>query len=141
MYLNQSGIVKLAAFNILLKLIIATYGTNKELTTYKRVTKRIDCIFWTKIISKYITESGILSFDTVDPSNHRAIYLNINIIDFLQYKMHLLIPTTRLLSTINPDAIAIYKSYMIQFIQSNDIMKKINKIDNKIQNKSITCEN
>ena len=55
--------------------------------------------------------------------------------------MHLLIPTTRLLSTINPDAIAIYKSYMIQFIQSNDIMKKINKIDNKIQNKSITCEN
>ena len=69
----------------------------------------MDFAFCTKIINQYIIKYGILPFDIVTVSDHIPFYLDINIFDFLNDKVYLPTPTSRLLSSKGPDAVATYK--------------------------------
>ena len=93
------GIAKLTSHPQILDPLISRHDIGLEPFTYKNGSKRINFAFCTQIIDTYITRCRILPFDTISPTPHRGIYLDINILDFLKDKIHL--PTTvfRILST------------------------------------------
>ena len=61
------------------------YNIKYEPYTHKRGSKRIDFVFCTKLINPIHQKCGILPFDTVTVSDHRSIYLDINLFDFLNH--------------------------------------------------------
>ena len=108
--------------------------------TYKNGSKRIDFTFCTQIIDTYITRCGILPFDTISPTPHRGIYLDINILDFLKDKIHLPTPAFRILSTKAPDSVSCYKHNMILCLKEHNILQQITAIDNKIRNNTLVVK-
>ena len=101
---SNRGIAKLTSHQQILDPLISRHGTYFEPFTYKNGSKRIDFAFYTQIIDTYITRCRILPFDTISPTDHREIYLDINILDFLKDKINLLTPAFRILSTKAPDS-------------------------------------
>ena len=94
-------------------------------------------IYHIQITEKYITRCGILPFDTISPTDHRRIYLDVNILNFLKDKVNLPIPTFRILSTKAPDSVSYYKHNMIQCLKQNNVLQQITAIDNKIRNNTL----
>ena len=76
---------------------------------------------------------GMLPFDTVTVSDHRPFYLDINIFDFLNDKVYLPTPTSRLLFSKTPDAVGTYKQNMIIFLTKYHILDMIKDIDDKLK--------
>ena len=96
--------------------LLYRHNIKYEPHTHKRGSFRIDFAVCTKIINKYITKCGILPFDTVTVSDHRPFYLDVNIFAFLNDKVYLPTPKSRLLSSKAPDTVAMYKQNMIKCI-------------------------
>ena len=57
--------------------IFKQYGSKNEPNTHLRGSKRIDYILCTEHISQYISSSGIIPFDFVTTTDHRALFIDI----------------------------------------------------------------
>ena len=97
--------------------------------THKRGSFRIDFVVCTKRINQYITECGILPFDTVSVSDQRPFYLDANIFAFLNDKVNLPTPTSRLLPSKAPDDVDTYKQNMIIYLTKHHNLDRINVIN------------
>ena len=104
---GNNGISKLTSHQSVLGPLLYRNNIKYELHTYKRGSYRIDFVVCTKIFNQYITKCGILLFDTVTVSDHRSFYLDVNIFAFLNDKVYLPTPTSRLLSSKAPYHVAI----------------------------------
>ena len=60
------------------------HGTKDEPNTYARGLDRIDFLFCTSIIHKFITKYGILPFCSIVISDHRRLYLDADIVQYLR---------------------------------------------------------
>ena len=105
---GTGGIAKLTSHPQILDSFISRHDVDLEPCTHDNGSKRIDFAFCTQIIDKYITRYGILPYEIVSPTNHRGMYLDINILDFLKDKVNLL--------TL-PDSVSCYKYNMIQCLK------------------------
>ena len=113
---GNNGISKLTSHPTMLDPLLYRHNIKYEPHTHKRGSFRIDFAVCTKIINKYITKCGILPFDTVTVSDHRPFYLDVNIFAFLNDKVYLPTPKSRLLSSKAPDTVAMYKQNMVKYI-------------------------
>ena len=64
--------------------IFKQHGSNKEPNTHIKGSKRIDYIFCTQPKLKYISSSGILPFDYVTTTDHRALFVDIYLNRYLK---------------------------------------------------------
>jgi hypothetical protein len=76
------------AKNGLYDLLANQHNTDECPNTYIRGTKRIDYIFGTEKVRKHCKSSGILPFCYGYPSDHRAIYVRVDINSILQTEIH-----------------------------------------------------
>ena len=72
---GSSDIAALTSHPQILDLIAARHGVDLEPPRHKRGSKRINFVFCTQLIDQYIQRCEIFPFDTLSPSDHRAIYI------------------------------------------------------------------
>jgi hypothetical protein len=59
------------------------HGTEEEPASYVRGSLRIDYILATKLINNYVTQCGMLPFHELCLSDHRPLYANIDLSNYL----------------------------------------------------------
>ena len=100
-----------------------------EPNMYKRESTRIDSIFWTIGISWFISQSGILPFDYIPPSDHRGLFIDTQLTLYLQDPIYLINDaSSRLLSISNSKGFTVYKKNQRKHILKNNIIKSEYKI-------------
>ena len=134
---GNKGISKLTSHPAMLDPLLYRHNLKYEPHTHKRGSFRIDFVVCTKIINQYITKCGILPFDTVTVSDHRPFYLDVNMFAFLNDKVYLPTPTSRLLSFKAPDVVATYKQNMIIYLTKHNILDRINVINDKLKDNQL----
>lgn len=65
-------------------IISKRHGTKDDPPTHNRGKQRIDYILITPTLSAYVSACGILPFNDICSSDHRAIYADIDIKGYLQ---------------------------------------------------------
>ena len=122
--------------------ISTIHGIKGEPNTYARGSDRIDYFLCTNNIYKFILKCGILPFFSIMISNHRGLYLDVDIIQYLRNPFIDLAQTqNRLLSSTHPKKVSQYKQALIEYISSRNATKKSTEIQNKINNKSLNESN
>ena len=119
--------------------IVNKHRTSDEPNTHKSGSKRIDCIFCTNGLTKFIRLCGILPFDFITPSDHRGLYIDIYLALFLKYPLHQFITNNeRLLRTNNLKCVTKYKTYLMKYMQQHDLFNRGQIIQNKINDHTIS---
>jgi len=108
---------------------MALHDLDTEIPTYNRGTKRIDYIFGTNNIIPYVVKGGILPYHFITHTDHRGLYLDIDIQKFLRGHP----PATgsqqhRALRTSHPRGYRAYSEYMIKWLEDSDIEERLNQL-------------
>jgi hypothetical protein len=85
---KPGGISSAIARNGLYDIIANQHNTKDCPNTYIRGTKRIDYIFGTEKVMKHCQNSGVLPFCYGYPSDHRAIYIRVDMNSILKTEVH-----------------------------------------------------
>ena len=118
--------------------IFNKHDSHLEPKTYKRGSSRIDYAFCIPHIEKFIIRCGITPFDLFTSSDHRGLYLNINIFSYLKGSSTTPpTPESRLLVSTNPKATNQYKKDLMQLFLQHNVLKNITIIQTKIENSSL----
>ena len=89
--------------------------TNNEHNVYNRESQIIDYIFFTSGVTIFIRYCSILSFDMITTSNHRGLFLNIDLVITLKDPLYQHTTTTdRLFKINNPKCVHKYKTYPLK---------------------------
>ena len=133
----KSGTTKSVELTDLVDPMINKDGIEGEPPTHQRGSNRIDFIFCTPSIEKFIISIDILPINEISPSDHRGYILDDNLKEFLKNLDHLPSSNTRLLSTQSPDSTLIYKTNLNKYITKHNIIHSVNNIQYKIDSKTI----
>ena len=80
---NHYDLVKLTQQSNVTKITFNKHDNNLTPNTYKRRSQGIN-FFFTPRIEEYIVRCGVIPFDLFSYSDHRGVYLDINILCFLK---------------------------------------------------------
>ena len=101
------------------------HGTRNEPNTHKSGSKRIYYIFCTNGLTPFIRLCGILPFDFITTSDHRALYIDIDLALFLKDSLHKCIPNNeQLLRTNNPKYVTKYKTHILKHILQHNLFNR-----------------
>ena len=78
------GLAKLTQHTNMTDPIFNRHDNSLEPNTYTRGSQRMDFHFCTPQIEEYIVRCGIIPTDLLTSSDHRSVYLDINILSFLK---------------------------------------------------------
>ena len=115
---GKSGTDRLVELTDLVDPLINKYGIEGEPPTHQRDSHRIDFIFYTPDIERFISNIGILLIHKISPSDYRALFLDFNHTAFLKDLDHIISSNTCLLSTQSPDSTIIYKNNLNKYIKN-----------------------
>ena len=135
---DKSGTAKIVELTDLIDPLINKYGIAGEPPTHQRGSNRIDFIFCTLGIKKFIISIGFLPTHEFFIYDHRGYILDINLKTFLRFLDHLPTLNTRLLSTQSPDFVLIYKKNLNKYTTKHNIIHQVNNIQYKIDSKTIS---
>jgi hypothetical protein len=76
---RPGGLGNLVGRHSLINLSKTILHANENVTTYARGSKKIDFIFGTRRVEKFCEGAGLVPFGFGYPSNHRALFIQINI--------------------------------------------------------------
>ena len=111
----NSGISKILTKTQMCDPIFLHHGSENEINTYARGYKRIDFIFYTSTISQFIIRTGIHLFDSVTTTDHRVLYIDIMLKEYLRDSHQLIdTPQTRRLQSRFTKGVLVYKKRFIQ---------------------------
>ena len=97
-----------------------------SIPTYARGAKRIDYLFATNNILPYVTKSGILPFHFITHTDHRALYVDIDLQKFLRCQLPYIPSTaTRSLSTKHPRGVVHYCKQLDQWLQHHQLDQEL----------------
>ena len=118
---NAGDIARLCKKCQLIDPISTKHGTTGEPNTYTRGTYQIDYFFCTSIVYKFIKKCGILPFYSIISSDHRGLYTDVDITQYLRNPfVNLAKNHTRLLSSTHPK-----KCHNIRRFSSNTLHLEI----------------
>ena len=136
---SEKGISSLVEHTRMIDPIANKHGTSDEPNTHKSGSKRIDYIFCINGLTKFIRLCGILPFDFITISDHRGLYIDIDLVLFLKCPLHQFITNNEsLLRTNNPKCVTKYKTYIMEHMQQHDLFNKGQIIQNKINDHTIS---
>jgi hypothetical protein len=81
---TRSALTKWTAETKLIDPLVQRHGTEGEPPTYARGSKRIDYILVSENLSEYVISCGILPLHNICFSDHRALYIDIDLQAFLK---------------------------------------------------------
>jgi hypothetical protein len=84
---RPGGLGHLVGAHSLIDLSEKILHDKSNVSTYARGTKKIDFIFGTERVKNFCTDSGIVPFGFGYPSDHRAIFIQVNIGEILNSKI------------------------------------------------------
>jgi hypothetical protein len=115
------------------------HGTVDEPATYSRGSSRIDYILSTEGILNYITEAGILPLHELVLSDHRALFIDVNMRAFLGGDPYdIMNINNRNLSTSDPRTVVKYQKLLLEGLENSDIENRVQQINDELQNKGIS---
>jgi hypothetical protein len=102
--------------------LIQRHGSDNQPPTYKRGTKRIDYIFTSRNIGEFVSAAGILPYNHLVPSDHKALFIDVDLQGYLRGQ----ISTTcsmeqRGIQSNNPRAVKKYQKLIKNFLQHSHI--------------------
>jgi hypothetical protein len=101
--------------------------------------RRIDYIFACHEIRGYTTASGTLSYLDGPQSDHRGLFVDINIADYLSYNAnanHHITAKARTLQTGNPELVSSYNTTMLAYYKAHSLEERINTLQRNFQSMS-----
>ena len=118
------------------------HSSNLEPNTYKGDTLRKDYCFCTPHIEDFIISCGANPFDLFISSNHREIFLDVNLLSYQKDSSTTPpTPNSRLLISTNPRTTTQYKKELMKLFLENDIINKTKIIKKNIDNNCIKESN
>ena len=135
---GKSGIAKLVESTNLTDPLINKFDIEGEPSTHQQRSYRIDFLLCTPGIETFILRISILPLREISPSDHRGIILDVHLQAFLNDLDHISSTSIRLLSTQSPDSSLIYKTNLIKYTITHNIINQLNNIQNKIDSKTLT---
>ena len=110
----------------------ALHNLDTNISTYNRGSKRIDYIFGTENIIPYITHGGILSYHFMTSTDHRALYIDMELQKFLRSQPP---PTNklehRLLQSKQPRGYRKYCKTLETWLDQSTIESTLHKLSNQ----------
>ena len=105
--------------------------THQPPATYKRGTNCIDYAFVTPEVIPFIKACGYTAFDEVTPSDHRGIFLDIDLQSLLRCSPSPIeSPDTRILSSTNPRNLRCYKAHLYKYLDDHNWYQRMHHIRN-----------
>ena len=96
------------------------HGTRNEPNTYKRGSQRIYYILCSNGLTPFIKPCGLLPFDFIKTSDHRGLYIDIDLDPILKDPLHQFINNKcRLLRTNNRKYVTKDKIHIMKYIQQH----------------------
>ena len=136
---QKKGISSLVEHTRIIDPIANKHKTSDEPNTHKSGSKRIYYIVCTNWLTKFIQLCGILPFDFITTSDHRELYIDIDLALFLKDPLHQFITNNeRLLQTNNPKCVTKYKTHLMKHMQQHDIFNRGHIIQNKINDHTVS---
>jgi hypothetical protein len=101
------------------------------------VARRIDYMFGCRKIIDTMTRHGTLAYDEGPQSDHRALYVDLDIKELLHHHVKdnaIQPPQARTLKIGNPESVALYLSKMHEYYDRHNMIKRINRLHRKRNN-------
>ena len=118
----------------LMDIHLELHGTEDEPPTYARGSNRIDYILVTQKISNYITSAGIMPMHEYTTSDHRALFIDIDLKRFLGGEPHDIMSINgRTLTTSDPRTVMKYQKFLLEALNESNIENDITSINKEIQ--------
>jgi hypothetical protein len=106
--------------------LTARHGTERQPATFQGGKKRIDYFLMTKGLFKHVTQAGILPFQSFFTSDHRALFIDIDLAAFLNGEPTFELATeSRHINGKNLSAMKKYKQILEEFFKTSDILQRL----------------
>ena len=113
---------------------VQKHGTDDEPPTYIRGSRCIDYILATEAISSYVTAAGILPFHEFCTSDHRALYADIAIQEFLCGEPNPIeTAACRPLQSCDPRAVKTYREMLEKYLNEGLFEHNLNRAISKLK--------
>jgi ribonuclease HI len=110
----------------------ARHGTERQPATFQGGKHRIDYVLMTTGLYKYVTRAGILPFQSFYTSDHRALFVDIDLALYLKGEPTLeLAMESRYINGKNQNAMLKYKQVLEEFFQRSDILQRLQRFEHK----------
>ena len=125
---TRDGLLRLATKYSLRDSIAHRHG-DYQCTTYNRGTKCIDYILVSHNITNAITQSGIPTFNTIIPSDHRPIFIDLDPSLALGNNISsLLTPSSRALFSSSPSRRDKYITFLYQHLEHHRLIDRVHQL-------------
>ena len=111
-----------------------------EITTFRHGKHQIDNIYCTTHLHSYIRATGFLPFDAICTSDHRALYFDIDLSQYLRNQITRNQHQTRGITSNIPKNVQAYKSYVNKRLDEPEIKNKIKYITKKFNKNELSHE-
>jgi hypothetical protein len=109
------------------------HGTEGEPETYNRGTERIDHIFLTQDICEFVTAAGILGYNKLIQSDHRPLYVDMDLAAFLGGEPSPLENgTPRGVMSSDPRAVQLYREQLQKCLDEERLAEQLDKLETTI---------
>jgi hypothetical protein len=113
---------------------VLKHGTEEEPATHERGSERIDYIFMTDKISEFLVAAGILEFHNFWKSDHRALYIDLDLEAFLGGRPSPLeMNANRGLMSNDPRAVKIYRESLLRNLEECGLEEKFEKLIDDVE--------
>ena len=111
---------------------ISFHPAGKTIPTYKRGSEQIDTIMVSDNLLQHVRQKNMLAYDSVCLSDHRAMYIDINIKKYIRMNIKINKHIPRGITSKHPDQIQRYKEIIYEEMQLSDIKNKIITLTKKL---------
>lgn len=130
---TRSALTKWTLETNLIDPLVQRHGTEGEPPTHARGSQRIDYILVSEHISEYVTACGILPLHSICFSDHRALFLDIDLQAFLQSEPPSnMSRVSRGISSEDPRSVKKYQENLLKALNSHDFESMLNEVDKNI---------
>ena len=110
---------------------------DEEIPTFRHGTKQIDNIYCSTYIHKYVKSQGFLPFDEICTSDHRALFIDIDISQYIKIQAKKLLIRHRGISSDIPKNVKAYKEYIHERLQDETLQQQIHLITTKFNDNNL----
>jgi hypothetical protein len=123
-------------------IIAQKHGTEGEPETYNRGSERIDHIFLTAALSEFVTAAGVLGYNELIQSDHRPLYVDMDLAAFLGGDpSQLENGVWRGITSSDPRAVRLYREQLLKCLEEEKLVEQLDKLVEEIEANSGNLDN
>jgi hypothetical protein len=127
---NKSKFSKWVSELHLIDPLTARHGTERQPATFQGGKHRIDYFLMTQEIYNYVIRAGILPWQSFYTSDHRALFMDIDLAAYLKGEPSLeLAVESRYINGKDQNAMMKYKKILEEFFETSDILQRLKRFE------------